>query len=372
MQSNNNYFKNLDSLRAFAALAVIFAHAALWIQAPVTEAFTILKKVLSFDHTGGTYGVYFFFILSGFLITHRLLREKRETQSIHIWHFYSRRILRIWPLYFLTIFIGFVLYPLFQQLLGQIYVENANPGLYAAFLTNFDHLWNGEPSTGILGVQWSVAIEEQFYLCWPLIFLVRIRPVLLLAFMALLVIGSEYFYLSNVPGPTSYYHFLSCLRFLATGGLIGVFSFYYPAQLLAFFGKTRRWASALIAITGFAILGFASGLSEAFSPARYIVHLLPFALFSFVILEQCFSPHAWIEFGRSRLLSYLGKISYGLYLLHMVAIYIVLEIPFFNQPELFVLNFVLVVGLTIGLSMLSFRYFEKPFLKWKLRFSKID
>ena len=372
MKPHSTYFKNLDSLRAFAALAVILAHAALWIPAPVADWVPVVKDILSFDNMGGTYGVDFFFILSGFLITYRLLQEKQATQSIHLWHFYGRRILRIWPLYFISLLTGFVVYPLWLLSLGQPHVENASPALYATFLANFDHLWNGEPATGILGVQWSVAVEEQFYLCWPLLFLGRIRPVFMLVLMGALVIGSECFFLANVPGPLSYYHSLSCLRFLATGGMIGLFSFYYPDQIQLLFSKIPKWASALIAIAGIAMLGFASGLSKAFPPAKYVIHGLPFALFSFIILEQCFSPHAWIEFGRSKVVRYLGKISYGLYLLHMVAVYIVLETPFLNQPDLFLLNILLVILLTVGLSALSFRYVEKPFLRWKLRFSKMD
>jgi peptidoglycan/LPS O-acetylase OafA/YrhL len=371
MKQESVYFRNLDALRALAALAVILAHLALWIPAPAADWTSIVRRIMSFDRMGGTYGVCFFFILSGFLITYRLLLEKQENQQINVLHFYGRRILRIWPLYFLSILIGFVIYPAFMFSLGRAYTENASPALYAVFLTNFDHLWHGVPANGILGVQWSVAVEEQFYLGWPLLFLGRIRPVLLLIVMGILAIGSECFFLANAPGPRSYYHLLSCLRFLAAGGMISLFSFYYPALVQAFFRRIPKILSAVITFSGVLVLFFATELTNYFDPLKYLVHLLPFLLFSFVILEQCFSPNKWLALGRFKGLNSLGRISYGLYLWHMAAIYIVLEIPGFSQPHLFVLNVVLVLLLTITLSALSFRYVESPFLRWKSCFSEI-
>jgi peptidoglycan/LPS O-acetylase OafA/YrhL len=371
MKQEGLYFKNLDALRAMAALAVVLTHLALWLPAPATDWAYICRRIMSFDRMGGTYGVYFFFILSGFLITYRLLLEKQEKQKINVPHFYWRRILRIWPLYFLSIIIGFVIYPACMFSIGRAYTENASPALYAVFLTNFDHFWNGTSTNGMLGVQWSVAVEEQFYLGWPLLFLGRIRPVLLLILMGALLVGSECFFLANAPGPRSYYHFLSCLRFLAAGGMIGLFSFYYPASVQAFFRRIPKMLSAAIAFSGVLVLFFATELTNWFNPFKYLVHLLPFMFFAFVILEQCFSPNKWLAFGRFKGLNYLGKISYGLYLWHMVAIYMVLAIPGLDQPQLFGLNVLLALLLTMALSACSFRYLETPFLRWKSRFSEI-
>src|SRR5205085_9627779 len=111
----------------------------------------------------GNLGVNFFFVLSGFLITYLLIEEKKLTGKIHIGNFWIRRILRIWPLYFACVFIGFVLFPFAKHMAGGTSAETADPWYYLAFINNFDYIKKGLPDSPGLGVLWSVAIEEQFY-----------------------------------------------------------------------------------------------------------------------------------------------------------------------------------------------------------------
>src|SRR5690606_9574635 len=98
MYSNISFFPNLNALRFFAALLVIFHHGEV-----IRAKYGFLSfETTSFFMNGGS-AVKFFFVLSGFLITYLLLKEKKE-RKVHIGYFYARRILRIWPLYFLLVF----------------------------------------------------------------------------------------------------------------------------------------------------------------------------------------------------------------------------------------------------------------------------
>ena len=107
------YFPNLDGLRFFAFLAVFLAHSFYSESEEITEL-AVYKVFRSVGHLG-MFGVNFFFVLSGFLITYLLIIEKKEYKNVNIPAFYVRRVLRIWPLYYLVILIGFMAVPTFQH-----------------------------------------------------------------------------------------------------------------------------------------------------------------------------------------------------------------------------------------------------------------
>lgn len=164
MSSKKVYFPNLDGLRFYAFLAVFFAHS-FWTESDYisqNRGFALMKDIAY----KGVSGVNFFFVLSGFLITYLLLAEKANTGRIAIGAFYMRRILRIWPLYYFVVLVGFVIIPFVQGKLGQATSERGNILYYLAFIGNFDV----KPTSAVLGILWSIAVEEQFYLVWPIVF----------------------------------------------------------------------------------------------------------------------------------------------------------------------------------------------------------
>ena len=195
------FFTGINGLRFIAALSVIITHIEL------------LKGVFSFKsywknplvfNIGGL-GVYFFFVLSGFLITYILLVEKEKFKTIKIKEFYLRRILRIWPLYYLIIIIGFFVLPHFPQIhiyyLQNSFVENFNNNLllYIFILPNLAYsMYIAVPHIGHI---WSIGVEEQFYLIWPLLILKtkNIMKLLLLlivsiiAFKILVLLTNDFF-----------------------------------------------------------------------------------------------------------------------------------------------------------------------------------
>ena len=158
------HFENLDALRFLAALSVILFHFSRDIRGffPGIENKAIYEP---FDKLmqKGLLGVNFFFVLSGFLITYLILHEKQEKGYFSLGKFLLRRTLRIWPLYFIIVLIGFVLFPM---LINGYYTEH-NPWMYLGFLANFDEIIHGaNDPINFLTAPWSVAVEEQFYLFW--------------------------------------------------------------------------------------------------------------------------------------------------------------------------------------------------------------
>jgi peptidoglycan/LPS O-acetylase OafA/YrhL len=153
------HIHELDGLRAIAVLSVMCTHTA------SRFGFLHLDKVFQF----GWAGVDLFFVLSGFLITGILLSSRHSSQYFQ--NFYARRILRIWPLYFLLVFTAFAIFPVIVSrdpyLAHHLPQEPRGAWVYFAFLQNLIRC--GQPTHLLLGTTWSLAIEEQFYFAWPLL-----------------------------------------------------------------------------------------------------------------------------------------------------------------------------------------------------------
>ncbi len=363
---HNLYFENLDGWRGIAVFAVIFAHLSYQIQDNENFAFA-LKAILSFGGVGGRLGVIFFFLLSGFLITFLLFSENKLHGKIQIGSFYLRRILRIWPLYYLTLLIGFVILPLFKN----VGVENASPLLYSLFLANFDHIYNGFPTLNTLGVHWSVCVEEQFYIVWPLLFWVMQKTKMFISLTLLLIVGSELFFIvSGSKIEAGDYNLISCFKYLALGGLLANWAFYHHRKMMQFLSFFSKYLTISIYIFSLGFIFIQHKILGHFDFYPYIFHVVPTLFFSFVIIEQNFSPNSFFKMGKFKLLTWLGKISYGLYLTHMIGINIALLIlkDFVNIWCLIPLS----LFFTITISYLSYYYFEAYFLKLKKSFSKIE
>ncbi|MBK7690909.1 MAG: acyltransferase [Bacteroidetes bacterium] len=152
----------------FSFAIVFFCHSFIADNPLIKETIWYqIVKVRIFSN--GDTGVSFFFVLSGFLITYLLLKENEMTGKIDIKSFYIRRILRIWPLYYFCVIFSFLIFPLLKAHFGQTPDDASNRILCSIFLNNFDRI-NVIPDAITLSVLWSVAIEEQFYLIWPIFF----------------------------------------------------------------------------------------------------------------------------------------------------------------------------------------------------------
>jgi peptidoglycan/LPS O-acetylase OafA/YrhL len=377
---NKTFFPHLDALRFIAFFAVFVNHSLISFgYYNPNPTFKFIQK--NFLSSGGL-GVSFFFVLSGFLITYLLLEEKETHGRIDIKKFYIRRVLRIWPLYFLIIVLALFVFPLFKNAVPATFpirfaTDQLNPWLYVTFAGNFDYLWNGI-SNVVIGILWSVSIEEQFYLFWPLIIAFVPKKRLLLTFLLIIAASTLFRFFCTNGGSLKIitYHSFSCVSDLAIGAVLA-----YLATNKTFIERIERMPGIAIEgvyFVGFALLPFREYIWKFgihYVHAAAILPVLIAAFFAFVIMEQCFAKHSFFKAGNLKMISKLGTYSYGMYCYHMTVFFIVmlcyssagLRITGISPYQLMITSAISLV-LTIGISRVSYVYFEKKFLNLKKRF----
>jgi peptidoglycan/LPS O-acetylase OafA/YrhL len=374
------YFQHLDALRTLAFMAVFYAHSAtVFIGATLSDAFplNILKKTSVY----GAYGVNFFFILSGFLITYLLLKERAESprKTFSIKDFYIKRVLRIWPVYFITIAIGVFILPYLipDSTYGVLPMTNPNMDL-GAIMYNLFFAGNFYQGMGLgiaslsIGILWSVAVEEQFYLVWP--WIVKYCTPRRLAFVtAFLVACSLLFkFLWAEDRLANYYLPWSVGMDLGLGALLGI---------SYFLKKTRYIIKSSLAIIGISLglVGIVWGLGtkpEVIEIIRLVKSLVIDSIFVLILLYfiNHIKAHTGIFAHAHKALTYLGKISYGLYAYHSICFMLIVSLFYetgiidlaISRAEYF-LVFVVSLTLSIAATQLSFRYIEKPILGLRKR-----
>jgi peptidoglycan/LPS O-acetylase OafA/YrhL len=331
----------LDAVRGLAILVVMLHNTSM--KYPVLHSDQLFGA--------GWMGVDLFFVLSGFLITGILL-DTKQSQG-YFKNFYVRRVLRIWPLYFSLIFFMFVVVRYLTPSQYHAVIETSSPWwAYLLFLQNFV----GPISTGAagpLGVTWSLAIEEQFYLVWPLV--VRFcssRQLRRVAITEICISPALRFYLS-LRHVNLYTNLFSRLDGLMAGALLALLirsDHFVSPKLLR-----RAWALLVVAAPSALML-------EALNARWLGFSFVALAAASFVYLAM-FSEQKWLQVVMTnRFLVYSGVISYGLYLLHkipfgMVQILHLDRRSYLPLPFIFISSFVL--------ATLSWSLLEKPFLSLK-------
>ncbi len=331
----------LDAVRGIAILVVIFHNYSSQLHSLALQS--LFKN--------GWMGVDLFFVLSGFLITGILLDAKGSAGYFK--DFYARRCLRIWPLYYSVLIFMFVVLPFLRPSAGSMVFARSSPWwAYPLFLQNF-LVHHSSKAAGPLGVTWSVAIEEQFYLVWAVI--VRFCSYVQLRYLAAAVVclsPALRLYLS-LHSVEIYTNVFCRLDGLMAGGLIALFvrsDRFVPSRFLLL-----AWLSLIIAVP----LTFAS---EAFHLMWITFSLSALASAAFVYLALFATPN-WIRLVlRSRWLVYSGTISYGLYLLHKIPLDAALEVHFERHA---VLALLLGLAASYAFAILSWNLLETPFLRFK-------
>jgi len=332
----------LDAVRGVAILLVIFHNAS--------EKFPALHLRSVFAN--GWMGVDLFFVLSGFLITGILIDTKRS--EAYLKNFYARRCLRIWPLYYSLILFMFVVLPILSRSEGRAVFEKSSPWwAYPLFLQNFLVHPVSTAAAGSLGVTWSLAIEEQFYLVWP--WVVRFRSYAQLRRIAIAVICLSpvlRFYLSrhHVDLYTNVFCRLDGLMAGAFLALVVRADNFLPSKFIK-----HAWLTLLIAVP----LAF---FIETFH-ARWLVFSLSAVASAAFVYLSLFSAQKWLQVGlTNRFMVYTGTISYGLYLLHKIPFGMVQTLRLDRYPFL-VIPMILLASYAIA--ALSWHLLEKPFLRLK-------
>jgi peptidoglycan/LPS O-acetylase OafA/YrhL len=342
---DRRYFQTLDGLRGFSILAVIWHHSG--------EHAGILSK--------GYMGVDLFFAISGMLITSLLLREQGRTGTVSLGGFYLRRTLRIFPLYYLVVALYVVLVGFLER--GTV----AGAGFFAnlpAFLT-YTSNWFVDLSAGnrvIFYFAWSLATEEQFYLLWPSVVRYARAWFLPPLFMGgLLVLGEASRWGAGAGWLDRGLLPIRVLTSVATPICLGCLAAYLLHRPAGFrvawrlFGQ--RWSAPLAAVLLLAAL-WVDGLPEG------LVALAMTAL----VVACCIRPDHPLRLPlEHRFLCHVGTVSYGIYLIHMLALNATRRL----LPDSGSLaRFAVASLLAILVASASHRWFERPIMALKDRLAK--
>lgn len=352
------YIKQLDTLRAIAALLVIFQH---WSPESAITRVNFL----------GAIGVGIFFVLSGFLITNILIDNKNNAEELAsskktvLKIFYSRRMLRIFPVYYLLIIVALIFHNY-----GETQIKSAF-AYYATFTINYYYFYSGSMD-GMLSPIWSLAVEEQFYLIWPWIILLAKRehlPAIISCFILTGMLGS--FLIRDVPmnGALTFNNFDA----FGLGALLS-WQITYNNKTFNQFYKALSYCACLSAI----LLVIFHTSNQTFYFRRTLISITALWLIAYIIRNKASTRFTFTRFWNNRVLIFLGKISFGLYIYHSCAItlnYILIN-KYFNPllPDVLFkkywaqLFWVENIVLLLSISTLSYVFFEKRFLRLKKYF----
>ncbi|MGC6437458.1 MAG: acyltransferase family protein [Flavobacteriaceae bacterium] len=344
---------NLTAIRFLLALLVILFHVP---QFSKNRGFPFLDDLSIFQK--GTEAVWMFFSLSGFLIIKQLYNEKKYTNFIDIKAFYRRRILRILPLYYLVVTVGFLYYRMILPRLGFEFQSQYDlvSGLLLS-LTFFANIFSTYSPGGILEILWSIAIEEQFYLfIAPLCFV--LKPKQITWFLGLFTGLYFMLYFSDYFSGLRAYNML--FFFFSFGGLCAILS-----DKSWFYNGIQKGRHVLIIAV---IIFFTTSIFKDKLITSYytLCSVILFGIFLAAIAQQ---PIRWLE---HKTLDYLGKISYGIYMYHAICLQfvgllflkIISKLGLNDLTNVLIIN-ILVIIFTVILSHFSYQYFELYFLNKK-------
>ena len=341
-EKNPAYMRQLDGLRALCVAAVAWSH---W------------GAYFGFDQTffpSAEFGVETFFVISGFLITGILLDHRSpEQRSLVLKQFYIRRFLRIFPAFYVVFGVA---------LLFQADRAMATWPWHVSYLSNiyfYMHGWSGA-----LSHFWSLAVEEQFYLFWPLFIFIVPSRYLLVAIGLVILIAPVYALHMNVAHPgvsriTASILMPSCLSALGVGALLA-----YVVREKILTPLFLRWLG-LAGIFGTAAW-YCGGQLLWLKPFERLAEDLLLGWLVITVANGVRGPVGW--FLQCAPMSYLGRISYALYIIHNFARASVANLVHrLGDPGWLVglyqhsfSSLLLMAGFTIGLASLSWHLYEKP------------
>ncbi len=356
--SNSKMLPNLGPLRGFLALTVVLLHIPLMTKnmgLPYFNDWAIFNK--------GYNAVWGFFTLSGFLIINLLYKEREKSGTVQIKQFYARRIIRIYPVYYAVLLFGLFFY---HYLLGFFNIKfDASYSLLEglawcmALLPNiFFSLF--DPG-GILSVLWSIGIEEQFYLIIaPISKFVRSQK-----FAIILALFTVLYFILYFNHYTDFFRRFRFMYFyFSFGGLFAVLNSQGKINFLILPKYFRLLLYALF------FLYFFTNIFEFQSePLKHLFSMILFAVFILNISNE----DTYVI--KHKFLNYLGDISYGIYMYHMIALTLVTFIAvklnvatlFGSLGSILFLN-IFTIGITICLAHFSYVYFEKAILNLKMKY----
>jgi peptidoglycan/LPS O-acetylase OafA/YrhL len=357
--ATKSYYPALDGLRGIGCALIIIYHL-----------FPFINQYLFFSFLA----MDIFFVLSGFLITDILLNS--FGQKDYLKNFYVRRLLRVFPLYYTSLIFFILILPNVLQMPIDIVYYVHNQSYFWVFLQNWLLIFK-PVNEHYINHLWSMGVEEQFYLLWPLLFAVVKRPKILLGFLIMLLLSfcAFRFYIWTHPiTDLSYYNFYAYTRIdgICIGCMIALMQKINSKFVANYMG---------IIVLAFALINFAFyELNLQHNNSFPYLALIGYSTFSMVFgvlvhtiinnNSKFFTAVFDVSFFK-----FLGRISYGTYVFHL-PLYVLAGpyiIKWFSQNLQFaspyLLGSIFLTILSFSLGWLSYRYFEMPFLRLKKHFA---
>lgn len=372
------YVPQLDGLRFIAFFLVFLSHSPQDIAGLVPIDF--IQAILTRLCTFGWMGVDIFFCLSSFLITSLLLREQNMAGTISLRRFYIRRALRIWPLYFLVLALVFLVFPI----IGFMGPVIGNADYYAlvrnhlfpfmVFLGNFSYAFFAPTLTAALAPLWSISVEEQFYIVWPLLlsFLPRIKLrtfwCLLGGILALSIGIRAYIVVNGIPYPTVWVNTLTRMDPLVLGTGVALLYSRVPRIMPA-------WAALLLAL---ALFGVATSFPQVGASLHTTWQLLAIGVGCAALLIGVLYGRFSATILGHPVLRWAGKLSYGFYMYHRIGQVLAAQfisvtlVPGASPAAMKLTQIGFSLAFTILVSTVSYYAFERWFLLLKDRFTLIQ
>ena len=357
------YFPQLDSIRGMSFIAIFLYHTL-----RIAGKQFFLSDFIHYLFTNLPLAIDVFFILSSFLLTWLGLSEYKKRNNFSFKNYFTRRILRIWPLYFFILFLAFLIFPIIA---GLFHFEMSLPNAwyYVFFIANFytvEHVF-------FLKFLWTISVEEQFYLLWGLCLRFFYKKLLLI--IAILMLTSILFSVYTINAHFgNYFNTLTYLFDFSSGGLAAILIF-RKDRIIHWLGNLSRLGSVAFysyLLFHFILLyflnnnttGVANDLTALISRYLFIIYI---ALF---ISEQMVNNSRTRIFEKNRFLIFTGKLSYGLYCFHGITI------TFTNLllARFEISNWILVIiyfSINYLIASISYFYLETPFLKLKAKWRRV-
>jgi peptidoglycan/LPS O-acetylase OafA/YrhL len=376
------HFKGLNTLRFIAAFLVVIHHAE-----SLRQDHGLQHHLKGFGlFQNGAHAVSFFFVLSGFLITYLLLKEREAKQDISVKQFYIKRIFRIWPLYFLMVIIGAIIQPYFIEWFHIPYKMPYTIGeTWYYFLFFIPGLVNYFFGSNLLEPLWSIGVEEVFYLVWAPLFKWLKKHVLklllgVIAFKFILIGLNQYWIAPHVTGSQPVWGVVSYLirihqfEAMAIGGLGAYMVFHFGEKInrsLVYSIPAQLFFYGLILV----FLLFGANIEYAgwhwFFESAFGSAILPNFLFLYLIIGVSVVDKNLFTL-ENRFFSYLGEISYGIYMFHLLILSQIIELlkGFVAGSGIFLetlFYYGISIPLIIGVCALSKRTLEAYFERRKQR-----
>ncbi|MCW2118294.1 acyltransferase family protein [Flavobacterium sp. 7A] len=354
------HLPNLTAIRFILSILVVIFHIPQFFENrgfPFYNDLAIFKK--------GGEAVCVFFSLSGFLIIKQLYEEKKIKNTINIKYFFTRRALRIFPLYYLVLIFGFLYYRTILPYFGYNYENNYDliTGLLLS-VTFFSNIFCSYGPGGILEILWSIAIEEQFYfIIAPAFFILPFKKIPL--FLVLFTVAFILMYFSE--------NFIYLVRYQMLFfyfSFSGLFAILLNQAKVQYLFRRIRYPILIVVLLYFGTSIFKNNLNNI------SYHLFSMVLFGLAISILSQKP---IKILENRTINYLGKISYGIYMFHPIIMQfiglaylkVIQKLNLSRMIDIVMINF-LIITITIIVAHLSFKYYESYFLNLKKRFRAVS